>query len=89
VATNLSGVPELVRDGQTGVLVPPADAEALAQALQNVYESPEAAFATAAAGRKLVLQAFRLEDNVAELASLFKRHIGKERPAFQPQSVSA
>ncbi|MFO7539265.1 MAG: glycosyltransferase family 4 protein [Chloroflexota bacterium] len=89
VATNLSGVPELVQDGQTGVLVPPADAEALALALQGVYESPEVAFATAVAGRKLVLKAFRLQHNVAELASLFKQYTGQESLAFQPQPASS
>ncbi|MBE2200914.1 MAG: glycosyltransferase family 4 protein [Anaerolinea sp.] len=89
VATNLSGVPELVQDGQTGVLVPPADVEALALALQGVYEAPEAAFATAVAGRELVLKAFHLQHNVTELTALFKRYAGKESPALQPLPVSA
>ncbi len=89
VATNLSGVPELVQDGQTGVLVPPADVGSLALALQGVYEAPEAAFATAVAGRELVLNAFHLQHNVTELAALFKRYAGKESPALQPLPVNA
>ncbi|MCL4267309.1 MAG: glycosyltransferase family 4 protein [Anaerolineae bacterium] len=89
VATELSGVPELVQDGQTGYLVPPANAGALAQALQDIYESPEAAFAMAVAGRELVLKAFHLQQNVAELASLFKQYAGKESLAFQTQLVTS
>jgi glycosyltransferase involved in cell wall biosynthesis len=89
VATNLSGVPELVQDGQTGRLVPPADAAALALALQNVYKSPESAFATAVAGRKHVLNAFQLQPNVAELAALFNQYAGQERLALQPQPASS
>lgn len=89
VATNLSGVPELVQDGQTGRLVPPADAGALALALQNVYQAPEDAFATAVAGRKHVLNAFQLQPNVAELAALFNQYAGRERLAWQPQPASS
>lgn len=87
VATNISGVPELVQDGHTGTLVPPADAGALAQAMRDIYQSPEAAFATAVAGRQHVLHAFHLQHNVTELASLFKRYAGQESLAFQPQPL--
>jgi glycosyltransferase involved in cell wall biosynthesis len=41
VSTSVSGVPELVQDGQTGLLVPPRDPLALANALQRLFDSPE------------------------------------------------
>jgi glycosyltransferase involved in cell wall biosynthesis len=41
VSTPVSGVPELVQDGQTGLLVPPRDPAALANAIQKLFESPE------------------------------------------------
>jgi glycosyltransferase involved in cell wall biosynthesis len=41
VTTRITGVPELVEDGRTGLLVPPARPEALADALQRVVEDPE------------------------------------------------
>jgi glycosyltransferase involved in cell wall biosynthesis len=40
IATAVGGNPELIRDGETGVLVPPGDADALAAALVRVIESP-------------------------------------------------
>jgi glycosyltransferase involved in cell wall biosynthesis len=40
VATNVSSIPEIVADGQTGILVPPDDASALAHAIARVLEAP-------------------------------------------------
>lgn len=40
VTTDVAGIPELVRDGQTGWLVPPADPEALATAMAELLASP-------------------------------------------------
>ncbi len=75
VATDLSGIPELVRPGETGYLVPPADATALADALIAVYTHPEKAVRMAVEGRKLVLKEFQLKSNVKRLALLFKEAV--------------
>lgn len=40
VATNIGGTPEMIVDGQTGLLVPPGDVPALAQALQRLIDNP-------------------------------------------------
>ena len=40
VATNVSSIPEIVADGETGLLVPPDDAEALAGAVTRVLDEP-------------------------------------------------
>lgn len=55
VATRVGGIPEVVEDGVTGVLVPPADGAALAAALQPLLEDParRARLAAAARGRFL------------------------------------
>lgn len=75
LATELSGIPELVRPGETGYLVPPADTAALAEALEKIYNAPEEAAQRAAAGRQLVLDEFELRDNVKQLSALFERFI--------------
>jgi glycosyltransferase involved in cell wall biosynthesis len=73
VATDISGVPELVEDGRTGLLVPERDAAALADALERVWRDPGAARAMAAAGRERVLADFDLHQTAAELRDLLAR----------------
>lgn len=48
VATHVGGIPEVVTDGETGRLVPPDDAGALAAAMREVLQDPDAAQARAA-----------------------------------------
>ena len=71
VATAISGVPELVRPGETGWLVPPEDVQALADALTEIYLYPAEAARRADLGQKWVLEEFELSSNVRKLASLF------------------
>jgi glycosyltransferase involved in cell wall biosynthesis len=71
VATALSGVPELVRTGDTGYLVEPANPVALADSLTDVYNNPNKAAQYARAGRMLVLAEFDLNTNVQRLAHCF------------------
>ena len=50
IASRTGGVPEIVRDGETGILVPPADVESLARALQELAMQPRRRAALGAAG---------------------------------------
>jgi len=86
VATNLSGVPELVRPDHTGWLVPPASSEALAETMTSVYASPTKSFALATAGYNLVLEQFHLQKNVSLLAELLTHYTG--RSALTSQTVT-
>jgi glycosyltransferase involved in cell wall biosynthesis len=72
VATAISGVPEIVRHGETGLLVPPGNVEALAASIQEVAEDPAGAAARAQRGRALVESEFRLDVNVRKLVKLFR-----------------
>lgn len=80
VATAISGIPELVRPGETGFLAPPADATALANTLMTVYEQPEKAANLAENGRSWVLRSFDLRSNVTQLANLFTAVPGLKAP---------
>ena len=73
VATSISGIPELVRHGETGWLVPPENITALADVLSQIYADPTEARRRAALGQKWVLKEFDLSSNVRKLASLFTR----------------
>ncbi|MGH8907543.1 MAG: glycosyltransferase [Egibacteraceae bacterium] len=71
VASRLSGIPELVEDGRTGLLVPPGDAAALAGALRRLHEDPRLRRRLGCAGRDKVVREFNLRVNAARLAEEF------------------
>jgi colanic acid/amylovoran biosynthesis glycosyltransferase len=71
VASRLSGIPELVEDERTGLLVPPGDAAALATALQRLYDDPTLRSRLGCAGRDKVMREFNLQANAARLAGEF------------------
>src|SRR5205823_745017 len=60
VATRVGGIPELVRDGESGFLVPPRDPPALTRALRVVLSNPERASAMGQAARAQVEREFTL-----------------------------
>jgi len=73
IASRLSGIPELVEDGTTGLLVPPDDADALTAALRRLADDPALAERLAAAGRKRVAEAFDIEQTAAQLLARMKK----------------
>ena len=79
VATRVSGIPELVRDGDTGLLVDPDDPAALAAALARLLADPGLGRRLAAAGRELVVAEFNSRRSAARLLELFAR--GHRLPA--------
>jgi glycosyltransferase involved in cell wall biosynthesis len=71
VATSISGIPELVRHGDTGWLVPPEDVEAIADVLAQIHRDPNEAKRRACSGRRWVLDEFELSSNAKRLSILF------------------
>ena len=72
VTTAVSGIPELVSDGENGLLVPPDDPEALAAALIRLREEPELAGRLARAGEETVRRRFDGDALAGRLAALFR-----------------
>lgn len=70
VSTRLSGIPELVEDGVSGLLVPPGDDAALAAALRRLLGDPDLRGGLAAAGRTRVAALHDVERTSAQLASI-------------------
>lgn len=71
VASRLSGIPELVEDHQTGLLVPPGDAASLAGALERYFTDKQLRRRLGRAGREKVVRDFDLNTNAASLAQQF------------------
>jgi colanic acid/amylovoran biosynthesis glycosyltransferase len=71
VASGISGIPELVEHRQSGLLTPPRDSQALANALECLYRDPVLRQQLGQAGRDKVVREFDLSTNVALLAQYF------------------
>lgn len=71
VATRVMGVPELVTEGEHGLLVPPARADLLAEALDALADDPAGRARMGAAGRRKVQAEFEQDASAARLAELF------------------
>jgi colanic acid/amylovoran biosynthesis glycosyltransferase len=76
VASGISGIPELVEDGKTGLLVPPRDPGALASALSRLHDDPGLRERLARAGRETVEREFDVRKNAGELVRRFRMHAG-------------
>ena len=72
IASDLTGIPELVRSGETGILVPVADAAALADALESVASDYPAARALARRGRRLVEEEYDIRQTGLALGRLIR-----------------
>jgi glycosyltransferase involved in cell wall biosynthesis len=70
VGTAAGGTPELLREG-AGLLVPPGDPAALAQALEKLADDPSLRAELGAAGRKRVEESFAIEETAAALLGRF------------------
>ncbi len=67
VASALSGIPELVVDGSSGLTVPPGDAAAIAAALRRLHDDPELRARLGAAARERVVAEFDVDRNAGRL----------------------
>ena len=73
VATRLAGMPELVIDSETGLLVPPREPAALARAILRLHADPTWRRELARAGRKRVEADFSLEAKIEATERLYRR----------------
>jgi glycosyltransferase involved in cell wall biosynthesis len=67
ISTSIAGIPELVENGVSGVLVPPANARALADAIRDLLADPERARRMGERGREKVRAEFTLSECVRRL----------------------
>lgn len=88
VATTAGGIPEVVDDGVTGLLVPPRDAPALARAVVALLTDPARRERMGAAGFRRVFERFTVERMVEETARLYARVSGRPH-VIDPTEPSA
>lgn len=78
IATTVGGVPEIVSHGETGWLVPPKDATALAAAIRQLRADPQRRAQLGLAGQRSVREKFTAEQMVSRHLEMYRRHLGKE-----------
>jgi colanic acid/amylovoran biosynthesis glycosyltransferase len=86
VASRLSGIPELVTDGVSGLLVPPGDDGALADALSALATDGALRARFGAAGRETVMREFDVDRNAATLAERIRRSLAEGGAPAAPSS---
>ncbi len=79
VATEVDGTPEVVIEGKTGLLVPPANAAALAAAIERLLENQELASRLASDGREFVQRNFAVQRQIQQTAALYSELTGMGR----------
>ena len=72
IATSVGGIPEVVRDGETGWLVPPRQPAALAEAVLQVLRDPDGAARIATRGRDFVASRFAASHIASRMAEVYR-----------------
>jgi glycosyltransferase involved in cell wall biosynthesis len=72
VGTTVGGIPEVIVDGETGLLVPPRDIQALAGAMGRLLAAPEYRRELGRRGREMVMERFSMEQMAAEIEQVYE-----------------
>jgi glycosyltransferase involved in cell wall biosynthesis len=76
VATTAGGLPEVAQDGDTGILVPPGDPDALARAVLLLLQDPTRCRKLGEAGRDRVAALFTADAMIDNLAAGYRALLG-------------
>lgn len=71
IGSNVAGVSELIKDGETGFLVPPNDPITLAEKIKFIVNNPDLSAKIAKAGQEYAMENFNLERMIHEYEELF------------------
>jgi glycosyltransferase involved in cell wall biosynthesis len=79
VASNVGGLPEIVRNEQTGLLVPPGDPKSLAAAIMRLVSNADLRKKFGKAGREYVSRHFRWHDSLNRMHELYDKLISMDK----------
>ena len=75
VSTNISGIPELIEDKYSGLLLPPDDVEQLSKAMMKIIDNSELAQQLTVNARLKIEQEFNVKLNTQKKAKLFDKYL--------------
>lgn len=73
ISTRHAGIPELVKDGKSGYLVPEKNSKALYKAMVKLIRHPEKWEKMGKAGREIVEESFNMDKQIEKLEAIYKR----------------
>ena len=88
IGTDVGGVPEIITHQQTGLLVPPGDAQALATAIERFLLDGALAQAMAKAGQRDVCSRFSLDRAVSQHETLYRACVSEREAVNQMRASS-
>ena len=91
VASAVGGIPEVVVDGETGMLVPSEDVNALANAINKLYQNPYTCHVMGKAGYRHIRKNFSIENNSQHFSHLYRKLIANntdKSPWYKNWSIS-
>jgi len=90
IGTTVGGIPEVIVEGETGLLVPPREARLLAQAMGQLMADPENREELGRRGRELVVERFTMDKMAAEIEAVYevlrRRRRGEGRDQAAPRT---
>jgi glycosyltransferase involved in cell wall biosynthesis len=89
VATRVGGVPEIVQDGATGLLVPPGAEDALLDALSRLAHDPMLRGKLAQAGREQVRAKFTINQMARNVETIYEELIARKATSKASSTNSA
>jgi glycosyltransferase involved in cell wall biosynthesis len=81
VGTRVGGMPSVIQDGVTGLLVPPGDATVLAEAMTRILTNPDLARDMGRAGSAFSRERFGSERMVTQVRDLYRKLLSSDVPA--------
>lgn len=88
IVADVGGLPEIVRDGETGVVVPREDADALTRAIVELARDPDRVRALGAAARQRALASFSADAAAEGVARLYRQALNARSTAADASSTT-
>ncbi|MCX6829226.1 MAG: glycosyltransferase [candidate division Zixibacteria bacterium] len=79
IASDVGGIPEVVEDGETGILVRPGDPESLAEAIMKLASDVELRKRMGKAGKEMVGRKYRWQASIDQMVQLYERLMMRKR----------
>ena len=76
ITSSVGGFPDIVRPGETGMLVPPKDPASLAQMIQRTLDDLPAARQLALRGQRLIKERLDIRKNTQEIVDIYRKILG-------------